>query len=386
MANVDKMIALLQESMKKQQQQLEDQREEARIQRKEAQIQREEERVQHQQQMEAQRAQMQQIIDKLAGGSTTSKLQDMLVQVQKFEHDPERGLTIEPWLLRFETIFASDEGTTFSDADKLAVLFGRLSSTDYNRLADTISPGKPETLVLADVKKHLEKLFGRKESCFSRGYKTMRITKRDDEDFGSYTARINKAAQDFDFASFKIEDFKNQLFVQGLKSAQDAVILKKALEKLNDHQDRIDAADDPNTIPKLTIDDLRLFAERQELITKDRNTLDDTSAVTPPPRQARQHPSSNSGLPSCHYCNDKHMHRNCPFKEMTCSDCKKKGHKKGFCESAKKFNELMAKKHPDSEFWRHKIDWASATKSARKYVRLFINGKQVSLKLDSGSD
>jgi hypothetical protein len=284
------------------------------------------------QQMETQREQMQQIIARVQGaGDGRSKLQDMFAQVQHFEHDPEKQLTIEPWLQRFQTIFASDEGKSFSEADKLAVLFGRLQSADYNSLADSVAPKKLETLTFEEIKKRLEKLFGRKESRFSRRYKTLRITKSDDEDFGSYTARINRAAQDFNFASFGIEDFKNQLFVQGLKSERDAVILKKALEKLNDHQTLLDAAAEQAalqaaapeveeaapaavSVRPLTIDDLRLFAERQQLIEKDRDTLEQAPTVTPV-SASRKPPSQ-----ACHFCGGLHWHRDCPFKNQICDD------------------------------------------------------------------
>lgn len=371
MADLEKVILLMQEQLKQQREDSEAQR------------------LLLQEQLNEQRNQMKLVIEKMqADGNAKSKLQDMFAQVQFFDYDPEKQLTAEPFLERFETIFASDEGKTFSEADKLAVLLGRLHSSDYNSLADSISPEKLETLAYIDVKKRLVKLFGRKESKFSRRYKTFKITKREDEDFGSYTARINKAAQDFDFVSFTAEDFKNQLFVQGLKSHQDAMILKKALEKLNDHQALSETAAEfaaarpegeaaPAPVRPLTIDDLRLFAERQQLIEKDRDTLDQTAAVAP------VSVSTKAPFRPCHFCGGSHWHRDCPFKDQICFDCKNKGHKKGFCSSAKKFLEQAAKKKQPSS---PKVDWMAATKSARKYVRPIINGKSVSLKLDSGSD
>lgn len=241
-----KLVEVMQIQLKLQQEQLDGQREEAR----------------------AQREQMQAVIKKLTEGGAKSKLQDMFAQVQHFEYDPEKLLTIEPFLECFETIFASDEGKTFSEADMLAVLFGRLNSADYNQLADSIAPSKLETLTFVEVRKHLMKLFGRKESRFSRRYKTLRITKRDDEDFASYTSRLNKAAQDLVFESFDVWDFKNQLFVQGLKSQQDAMILKKALEKLNDHQTLVDAAAELAAAPR---------AEGQERVLRLRRKVPRTS-------------------------------------------------------------------------------------------------------------
>lgn len=334
--------------------------------------------VQMKAEREAMQEQMQAVMRQIAG---KPKPHEVAAQLHEFEYDPASNLTIEPFIDRFNTIFASDQGKLVSEADKLSVLLGKLNKRDYKRLSDDINPTKPEALSFADAVKHLERLFGRKESVFSRRYKTLHISKRDDEDFGSYTARINKAAQDFDFASFKLDDFKNLLFVQGLKSPTDAAILKKALEKLTDHQDAIDAAENPDAVaavPPLTIDKLRLFAERQLLVAKDREIVEEATPAVNPVSTSPKPPAR-----ACHFCGGMHWHRDCPFKALACNDCKQVGHKKGFCSSAKAFLERAAKK---SKSTPSKVDWTAATKNARKYVHPIINGKQVSLKLDSGSD
>jgi hypothetical protein len=59
-------------------------------------------------------------------------------------------------------------------------------------------------------------------------------------------------------------------------------------------------------------------------------------------------------------------------------------HKTGFCNSALKFLDKVAKKKQLNAL--PKIDWTAASKAARKYVRPLINGKMVNFKLDSGSD
>lgn len=316
--------------------------------------------------------------------NSSSDYQDISSQIEKFQYAPEDSLTVEPWLERADGVFASDKGKKLSEPDQTAIVRSKLTSSDYQRLASSILPTKPEELSMDDTKKHLKRLFGRKETLFARRFKAWRVEMRDEEDFATYGARVNKAGEDSEFASFQVDDFKAQLFVQGLKSSKHAPVLKKLLEKVDEQQAKRESAVDAAAAaaaPTMTLHDLVTIAERMIQLDSDRKGVNlqpsapetqDVLSVSRP-----QRPQRPPG--PCPFCGVMHWAKDCPCKDKECTDCKQKGHNKGFCDAAKRFLERRTKRTARTHAVNNK-------KSARKYVKLLINGVLVSLKHDSGSD
>lgn len=308
---------------------------------------------------------------KLDGSS--SDYQDVSSQIEKFIFAPEECCTFERWIKRVNGVFASDKGKRISEMDKAAIIRSKLSNDDYNQFANDVIPKSPEELSLEEHVKHLTKLFGRKESLFSRRYKAWQIKKRADEDFLSFGARIKKVTEDFEFSSFKSEDFMMQLFVQGLDASEDAFIRKKMLEKTDDHHAKLEAAADKDTVPELTLDSLTATAQRLVELNKDCKSIELPARGVEVAAVAKIEKEKTDRPPKCRNCRGFHLHKNCPFKDKACFGCQQLGHTKEYCKNRDK-KKVNVEETSDTK------------KSFRKYVKPRINGVKVALKHDSGSD
>lgn len=282
----------------------------------------------------------------------TSDFQDVSAQIGKFVYSPEEGSTFEVWYKRAKGVFASGKGKNVSEEDKAAIIRSKLSDNDFTTFANSILPKEPEELSLDEMTERLKKIFGRKESLFARRYKAWRVEKLDDEDFVSFAARINRAAEDFEYDSFQIDDFKMQLFIQGLKSIKDASVLKELLKKTDAHQAKRDASVDPESVGKLTLDDLAVIAERMVTLEKDRRELESH----PVAKEEISAIMKNEKMWKCWFCGDDHLNRKCPYREKRCDDCGQKGHRKGYCASAERVRQKQNwKKNPHQERKNHQI-------------------------------
>ncbi|XP_031353811.1 uncharacterized protein K02A2.6-like [Photinus pyralis] len=133
-----------------------------------------------------------------------------------------------------------------------------------------------------------------------------------------------------------------------------------------------------------------MLAERMILLDNDRKTVENplgsmqVSAVSKQKKKAFPRPD-------CHYCGDCHFHRDCPFKKKTCQDCNVIGHNKGYCDSAKSFDNWARNRpgrKPSTAIANTKqVFSANHQKSpSRKFVKSKINDIEIKLKHDSGSD
>jgi hypothetical protein len=309
----------------------------------------------------------------------STDFQDVSGQVEKFIYQPEEGLTFDRWINRAQRVFASDKGKKLSDSDKAAIICAKLSAEDYNQFESDQLPKKLEALTLEETTKHLMRLFGKKESVFSRRYRGWQTEIGADESYLAFAARIKKTAEDFEMESFGRDDLMTQLFVQGLKSAKHAMVRKKMLEKADEYQAKLESAEEASTVPKLTVDQLADTATRLANLDKVNKTVDPIRAIEVTAIQ--KNVRDDKKLWKCRLCTGFHFHRECPYKDKRCYDCNEVGHQKGSCQSAKDFKDKMKKKRGDV-----KVDKVETKKSARKFVRPRINGVQVTLKLDTGSD
>jgi hypothetical protein len=316
---------------------------------------------------------------------SSSDYQDVANQITPFIYAPEDYLTFDRWIERVNQIFASDKGQNVSDKDKIAIICAKLSSNDYDQLANDTLPKKVQELSMTEIIASLKKLFGRKDSLFTRRRKAWEIKIASDESYLALASRIKRAAEDFEFNTFKSDDLMVQLFVQALDSpqhsAQHTAIRKKMMERADEHHVKMENADDPKTIPVLTLDSLAATAQRMADLEKA-----NTSSESFTGHREVLAVQNGSGQPVRRLpkCKGFHFHVNCPFKDKQCSECHQKGHKQGFCAKAKAFENKAWRRPPTVA--KTNVDEVVTSKSGRKFVRPFINGTRVHLKHDSGSD
>lgn len=301
----------------------------------------------------------------------------IIKQIGEFVYSPKDGLTFDRWYDRVNTIFASANSATLSEACKSQIIRSKLSQTDYQCFARTILPKKPEELSLAETSTILIDLFGRQETIFALRHKVMQIQMHPGENFRAYAARINQAAEEFELNSFAIDDLKAQLFTQGLRHPEVAALRKKVMEKIDDVLTKR-KSETPAITPKLTLDDLASLALRMQ-------TREEESKLVEHPQISKQEVFSIGRGPckwNCRFCGEKHWHVDCPFKTMSCPTCNIIGHKTGHCASAKAFKERSKNRGVPNKI----LSTCTSKQTFRKIVRPLINGVRVCLKHDSGSD
>ncbi|CRL07797.1 CLUMA_CG020751, isoform A [Clunio marinus] len=217
-----------------------------------------------------------------ANNSPTRKIKDLADSMIDFTYDPEKNGIFETWYARYKSIFTL-ETNDLSESMKIRLLLIKFQQSDYQRYADAILPQEPHELTFNDTTNKLKKLFGYKETKFSQRHKCFNLTKEESEDFITYSARINKQAEKFDIVNCTPNDLKVLLFISGLKSSKDSIILEKLLNKVDTQYVRIEAAADRNArdaIVKLTLQDLVNEAERIICLKKDKSTVIDSALTT----------------------------------------------------------------------------------------------------------
>jgi transposase InsO family protein len=321
-------------------------------------------------------------------------------RMKEFVYDTEESSTFELWYARYETIFTTS-AATMTDAQKVDLITEKLNYQDYLKFSNTIMPRTKATIPFVDAVKELKRIFGRKESQFAQRYKCLKVEMEENEDFDSYAARINLKCEKFDIAKCTVDDFKVLMFVQGLNKSQYALTLEKLLAKMDDQEKRQEEAADPAAVVKLKLQDVVNIATRIGYLKGEKSMVMNN---TPPPAEvmAIQNKSSwrNKTSPGsgdkqvvssgskpkfpCRMCGEMHFHSDCPFIEKECFECKKLGHKAGYCTSAKwnrksKPNDLSNHPRKSMTIQTHAI-------STRKYVEPSVDGRKLKLQLDSGSD
>lgn len=303
------------------------------------------------------------------GGQQMKNIADMMTT---FHYDPDNNSVFEGWYNRHESILASVKD--LDEPSKVRLLLQKFSDTDYQKFADSILPKKPAEMKLDEVVKSLSTMFGYKETKFSQRHECFNLTKLDSEDYTAYAARINKHGEKFDIKNCTADDLKILLFVSGLSSSHETIILEKLLVKVDTYYIKAEAAredEDAAEPKKLTLDDLVNEAHRIVALRKDKSAIiesktsssevlsvqqynrgDTASSRNPgnsstgPNKPNRGDTTSpiNSGQSSsepnskqklfCKYCGDYHRYVDCPYRYQKCCRCNVAGHKTGFCLSA----------------------------------------------------
>lgn len=260
-------------------------------------------------------------------------------------------------------------------------------------------------------------MFGFKETKFVFRHKCFGLTKVDSEDFATFATQINKHAEKFDIENCTADDFKVLLFISGLKSPQDSLILKKLLTKIDNQYVKIEAstAAEVSSITKLNLQILVNEAERLICLKKDKGVVgeplqsckvkaiqvkkswnklknQESGRTSPTPSTSSSKPSKGSRTPRrpCPYCAGNHFVIDCDFTYKICKDCKQMGHKSGFCSSAAEFKEKRKanreRRSSDPGRVNQVKDVETSPKTERKFVLIQINSAKVKLQLNCASD
>lgn len=313
---------------------------------------------------------------------------DVSSEVPNFVYE-QNGSDTETWIDRVRGVFKSAKGQRIELPDRAAMIRSKLPDPVFKQLASAYKPKALEDATLDELLSLLKTHFGRNESIFLRRMRVWRVGWDSVEDLESLGARCNLAAQESDFASYSLEDYTALIFVNAIKESGNVAITKKLLERAQQHHIDRAASAEPASYPPLKLSQLIEFGKHIQLIEKDMKETTSplvsttTASVSPAGASPRSSIMTTMEIklptPKCHFCGDTHWHKDCPFIGKNCETCSKVGHRKGFCNSAKAF---LLRRKPKAVV----SETVTRGKNARKYVRPLINGVQVSLKHDSGSD
>ncbi|XP_039451777.1 uncharacterized protein K02A2.6-like [Culex pipiens pallens] len=337
-------------------------------------------------------AQQQQLMTELAaqvkGMSRDEVVLDSLSSnIAEFAYDPEHGCTFDSWYARYADLFDKDAGK-LDDAAKIRLLMRKLNPAAHERFTSFILPKTPKDFnEFSVVVTKLKTIFGTPVSVFNRRFHCLQITKDDAEDFVSYSCRVNRACVDFKISELSEEQFKTLIFVCGLKSPRESDIRMRLITKLNERAEVTleQVVEDCKNLVNLKKDTSLVEKQGAPALVQEVRQSRFKAKQDKPDKQKQQHSSEagpSSGQPSapCWSCGGMHYSADCKFRDHVCRDCKKKGHKEGYCACFAR----KGKKKPPSK--GVKVVSVKNVSQRRKFAEIEINQVPVQLQIDSASD
>lgn len=337
----------------------------------------------------------------------TALINTLSQAIREFEFDPDDDIVFEGWYSRYEDLFDRDAEKLTDDA-KVRLLMRKLSIHCHDKYVNFILPKSPRDFNFMQTVEQLKKLFGKKRSLFSARYHCLQTTKNGSDDFVTYGAKVNKVCEDFKISSLAVDEFKSLIFVIGLKDQKEADIRSRLLQKIetsesttvaslvDECQNIISLRKDANLIGRVKLEDkTESNVNKMEFTNrKYHRQRPEQNAKAESQGQAKQSEKNDKPRFPCWFCGLMHFSKNCTYSKHECKQCGQIGHKEGYakCGQASSGNHQSGK--PKSKTGDPKSSTVNAVfevnvldiKSNRKFVKVSINGKNVSLQLDTGAD
>ncbi|VDM43615.1 unnamed protein product [Toxocara canis] len=333
----------------------------------------------NQQQQEALLEQMERIFSAIGPtGSPASTAEfitnSLSTRLPEFIYDPDNGCTFDVWIHRYEDVIVQD-GSTLDEAAKARLIVSKLDAAAYARFTNHILPKRPSELCFDDTVKTLKELFGHNTSVFFRRYTYLR-TQRDGESLSYYTGMVNRRHEMAEFNTITPEQMKCLVWICGLHTPDDADIRTRPLRKMEDN-------------PQTTLKQLSLEIQQFLNIRRDAKLLGSPPLLPQPEVNAvtiKKNCTQNPPSP-CFRCGGSHWARNCYFIDKTCHNCKRIGHKKGYC---KNFTNKRSRNRRKSRATSNVVVIASTGTDVapvnRIYRKVKINGATIQIRLDTWAD
>lgn len=335
-----------------------------------------------------------------AGRKTTDPeflIEALSTSLTEFIYDPENDCTFENWYRRFKDFFERD-AANLDDAAKVRLLLRKLETAAHKRYINFILPKVSSDFNFSETIEKLSKIFGKHESLFKTRYKCFKMCKNDETNYLDYMGNVNKACEDFELNKMTIDQFKCLIFAAGLSSTKDADIRTKLLSKLETEHDKI-------TLEKLCDEYGRLINLQKDASMIQKPIGSDLSILVNQVSKNKRHfskknkPKPQASNDNCKNCGRIHQDNQCPAAKSKCSFCSLNGHWVQFCR--KKLNDEInncsdaskdnSKSTPTGRAQsKSKVSSIRInvikTHSKRKYVKVIINGRSLTLQVDSGAD
>ncbi|XP_055604855.1 uncharacterized protein K02A2.6-like [Uranotaenia lowii] len=306
--------------------------------------------------------------------------------IREFHYDPEAGITFERWFNKYEDLFRAD-GKDLDDAAKIRLLMRSLSVPVHEKFTNYLLPRHPRDFSFGQVIEKLKTIFSEKRSLFSKRYDCLHLIKNDSDDFVTYAGNVNRFCEDFDLANLTIDQFKALIFVCGMQSSQEAEVRTRLLAKLESDTSR------EINLEALVTECHRISSLKHDIELVEKQASPSVHAVQKAKITQRHSKSSfqaESAVPRspCWQCGAMHFVKDCSYKNHTCQQCNRQGHKEGYCNcfrtTADPSGSTRRKdKQPTQSRFIHSVNHIG---NRRKYVKVTVNHTILKLQIDSGSD
>ncbi|XP_062704520.1 uncharacterized protein K02A2.6-like [Aedes albopictus] len=312
-------------------------------------------------------------------------LDSLATNITEFAYDLEKGCSFDAWFSRYADLFEKDAAQLADDA-KVRLLLRKLNPSAHERYTSFILPKLSKEFTFEETVAKLKIIFGTPVSTFHRRYQCLQTMKDEDEDFISYSCKVNKACVDFKLQELKEDQFKCLIFVCGLKSSKDSDIRMRLLSRMNETSDM--------TLEKIVEECKSLINLKRDTVLiggkPPSSTAVASNAVRTQPNRKEKPNRAKDQAPKtpCWSCGGMHFSSQCNFKDHKCRDCGRTGHKEGYCSCFSSKPRPKPGKGKQGNWNKHstKIVVVKNVTRSRRYVETTINGVPVNLQLDSGSD
>jgi hypothetical protein len=324
-----------------------------------------------------------------SNADTSASLFDrVLSRLETFEHDAEDGHTFARWWERFGD-FIKEEG--LSDDQRRRLVLTKLSSKFYNQYTEGLLPKTFDDLDFQETLAHLKTQFGDSKSIFVRRFEAFKLKCGQNQDPIAFAIDVNSSCERSELSKATSEEIKCLIYLSGL--ADDRFDLKhKALKLLEDWR----AAKKEIKFTTL-IEECRSYVKIQSNVSAFSSSSIKTPHQVNPifnrpqkltaqrggfSQKGRDDTQSSKPREPCHRCGGQHWSDQCRFpKEIICNFCKKPGHIAKIC-----WKRQTSDTHPQHVVQLlGVVDAETEDRADFIHVPLNINGKQVSLMLDTGA-
>ncbi|XP_062708139.1 uncharacterized protein K02A2.6-like [Aedes albopictus] len=315
-------------------------------------------------------------------------LDSLACNIREFRYEPDQNVTFGGWFVRYEDLFAKD-AVRLDDEAKVRLLLRKLGPSEHERYTSYILPKSPNAIRFDDTVSKLKSLFGTPESVISRRYRCLQVKKQVTEDYKTFACRVNKLCVEFELGKLSEDQFKCLMFVCGLKAESDAEIRTRLLSRIEERDDVTleQISDECQRLLNIKHDTAMIESASSSAAVQSLKKQDGKKNYRSERGSAESRSSPQKGArpaTPCWNCGAMHYSRDCPFQKNRCKECGQTGHKDGYCSSAKKI------KSPSKRYTGRQANTRSVQvkniRKRRRFVKAEVNGRQVSLQLDTASD
>ena len=303
---------------------------------------------------------------------------------------------LEAYLERLELYFIANNVGAISgddneaarrlaDRKKVATLLTLVGSETYLLLKSLLSPQLPSEFTFDEITSKLINHLKPRRLTVAERFKFHQRNQNDGEDVAKFAAELRRLASTCNFGDFLTEALRDQ-FVCGIRNGNTQ---RKLLSEDRSFEQAM----------QIALADEAADAEAKQLHSHG-NSGASGSIVGAVGVKTKAYSNKSSAYKrtenpkmqtnrKCYRCNGSHSHQTCKFKDAICHFCKKAGHIAAAC---RKKQSTLSETHvvnttpiEKEEYSLYNVDNKSSTQQQPIKVQVKMNGKDISMVLDTGA-